>query len=91
LLSEPGPVRFHETPAVDGSFVTVAVMATVCPSSMVCGEEGDTLTRIGGGEEEEQLQVMTVRATTNSAAPWERALDIKPLPRGILHETKPNQ
>jgi hypothetical protein len=39
---------------------------------------GDTLTRIGG--EEEQPQVMAATATRNCAAPWERALGIKPLP-----------
>jgi hypothetical protein len=60
LLSEPGPVRLHVTPRE-------AVIASVWPCSIVCGEEGDRLTEIGGEEDEPpHPPINIVIATTHS-------------------------
>ena len=60
--SEPGPLRVQVTPSFDESFVTVAVIATVCPWS-VCAEGGETVTEIAGTWREQPLAKIAAAST----------------------------
>jgi hypothetical protein len=71
LDSVPPPDTPHVTPALFGSFDTVAVTLTVCPWSIVCVALGDKLTTIGAGLDEEpppQPASKETETTAKSAA-----------------------
>lgn len=50
-LNVPPPETLHVTPAAFESFVTAAVIGTVCAWSMLCVLLGVNVTAIGGGVE----------------------------------------
>jgi len=76
LVSDPGPVKLHETPLPDGSFVTFAVMLTDRPWS-VCAEDAESPTEIGGLELEQEDAKVTASNAMNPARA-ERTLLILP-------------
>lgn len=77
MVSDPGPIKLHETPLPDESFVTIAVMVTDLPWS-VCAEDAERPMEICGAGELEQEDANVTASNAVKTATAELILSMCP-------------